>query len=348
MRTFTDDISYLFSNGNFIDWQDKYPFILKDVTRMTNTFQQCPINKDLSKITVTTLNYPDVNNGAYVSNLFYYNKSDSLPTINGRIAVLNANLFQGCSNLQDKTIRQFFANPNLELSWCNTNSRSSNPGITSMFNQCRNIRNVSDILLYLHQYFRNNPISYSSSLTDYYSSAFSACGALDEIRNIPIFELPKHNGNTSNIFNSIFYSCYRVKEITFATDNGTPYIRKWKNQTIDIYDQIGYCPYPGNVYGYGGITADKEVKNDAAYQALKNDPDWFATDMAYSRYNHDSAVNTINSLPDTSAYLTTAGGTNTIKFRGAAGSKTDGGAINTLTEEEIAVAAAKGWTVTLV
>ena len=134
MRTFTDDISYLFSNGNFIDWQDKYPFILKDVTRMTNTFQQCPINKDLSKITVTTLNYPDVNNGAYVSNLFYYNKSDSLPTINGRIAVLNANLFQGCSNLQDKTIRQFFANPNLELSWCNTNSRSSNPGITSMFN----------------------------------------------------------------------------------------------------------------------------------------------------------------------------------------------------------------------
>jgi hypothetical protein len=60
----------------------------------------------------------------------------------------------------------------------------------------------------------------------------------------------------------------------------------------------------------------------------------------YARYNHDSAVNTINSLPDTSAY-----GTNTIKFRGIAGSATDGGAINTLTEEEIAVATAKGWTV---
>jgi hypothetical protein len=63
----------------------------------------------------------------------------------------------------------------------------------------------------------------------------------------------------------------------------------------------------------------------------------------YSRYNHDSAVETINSLPDTSAY-----GTNTIKFKGASGALTDGGAINTLTEEEIAVAAAKGWTVTLV
>ena len=40
--------------------------------------------------------------------------------------------------------------------------------------------------------------------------------------------------------------------------------------------------------------------------------------------------------------------TNTIKFRGEAGALTDGGAINTLTEEEIAVAAAKGWTVSIV
>ena len=70
--------------------------------------------------------------------------------------------------------------------------------------------------------------------------------------------------------------------------------------------------------------------------------------MAYSRYNHTSAVNTINSLPDTSAYLATAGGTNTIKFKSNAGSATDGGAISNLTEEEIAVATAKGWTVSLV
>ena len=81
---------------------------------------------------------------------------------------------------------------------------------------------------------------------------------------------------------------------------------------------------------------------------MKNDPDSWTYDINYSKYNHDSAVETINSLPDTSAYIATAGGTNTIKFDGASGAKTDGGAINTLTEEEIAVAAAKGWTVTLV
>ena len=90
------------------------------------------------------------------------------------------------------------------------------------------------------------------------------------------------------------------------------------------------------------------VTDAESYEALKNDPDWFTTKIGYSRYNHDSAVQTINSLPDTSAYLASAGGTNTIKFKGQSGELTDGGAINTLTEEEIAVAAAKGWTVTLV
>ena len=68
----------------------------------------------------------------------------------------------------------------------------------------------------------------------------------------------------------------------------------------------------------------------------------------FSRYNHDSAVETINSLPDTSEYLATAGGTNTIKFRNYSGACTDGGGTNDLTPEEIAVATAKGWTVTIV
>jgi hypothetical protein len=116
---------------------------------------------------------------------------------------------------------------------------------------------------------------------------------------------------------------------------------------MDLSNFTGYCNMTYNITTYNsGITADKEVKDDATYQALKNDPDWFSIKVEYSRYNHDSAVETINSLPDTSAYLATAGGTNTIKFKGASGSKTDGGAINTLTEAEIAVAAAKGWTVT--
>ena len=135
----------------------------------------------------------------------------------------------------------------------------------------------------------------------------------------------------------------------FKTDGGTPYSVSWKGQVINLTDYIGFADRSYYITDYNsGITADKRVTDDATYQSLKNDPDWFTTDVAYSRYNHDSAVRTINSLPDTSAYLATAGGTNTIKFKGESGSATDGGAINTLTPEEIAVATAKGWTVTLV
>ena len=81
---------------------------------------------------------------------------------------------------------------------------------------------------------------------------------------------------------------------------------------------------------------------------MKDDPDWYTVKTQYSRYNHDSAVATINSLPDTSAYLTANGGTNTIKFENYNGNATDGGGIDALTEEEIAVAAAKGWTISFV
>ena len=129
-------------------------------------------------------------------------------------------------------------------------------------------------------------------------------------------------------------------------NNSLPYSCNWKNQVINL-SYIGYSSGIDQICNYNsGITQDKNVINNTTYQALKNDPDWFTCDYSYSRYNHDSAVRTINSLPDTSSYLATAGGTNTIKFNQLSGVNTDGGAINTLTDAEIAVATAKGWTVT--
>lgn len=67
----------------------------------------------------------------------------------------------------------------------------------------------------------------------------------------------------------------------------------------------------------------------------------------YSKYNHTKAVETINSLPDCSEYCSSTGYTNTISFNKYLGELTDGGAINNLTEQEIAVAVDKGWTVAL-
>lgn len=133
-----------------------------------------------------------------------------------------------------------------------------------------------------------------------------------------------------------FTGLITLKHFTFdIQEDGTPYTANWKNITLTL-SNTG-C---GNS---NSLQANKLVSNGEEYLLLKDDDEYWTNIWDYSGYNHDSAVETINSLPDTSAY-----GTNTIKFKGVSGSKTDGGAINTLTEEEIAVATAKGWTVSLV
>lgn len=215
-------------------------------------------------------------------------------------------------------------------------------GISRVFNNCNSLRRIpEDFLKQLYGIMTTN------SNTVFYSG-FNRCSVLDEIRGLN----PQTGNLTSNAFSGTFEGCGRLKDLIFATqEDGTPYSVNWKNQTIELDTDswgstgnysVGVIDNDIYIKNYNsGITTDKQVKDDASYQALKNDPDWWTTNIAYSRYNHDSAVNTINSLPSTSNTGCT------IKFKGAAGSKTDGGAINTLTEEEIAVAAAKGWTVTL-
>lgn len=205
--------------------------------------------------------------------------------------------------------------------------------MNNLFENCNSLRKIPDYFL-SHLWGIQNSASYSP-----YRYTFCYCYALDEIRNMPI----QQANLTSNTMTGFVNGCGRLKAFTFATNaDGSPKIATWKSQVLDL-SSVGFGNYVGEFTNYNsGITADKEVNSDAKYQALKNDPDWFTIAVAYSRYNHDSAVETINSLPDCSAT-----GTNTIKFKGAAGSSTDGGAINTLTEAEIAVAAAKGWTVSL-
>jgi hypothetical protein len=166
--------------------------------------------------------------------------------------------------------------------------------------------------------------------------------SLDEVIDLPF---PHYNASwTSDAFYYIFNNCYRLKNFTFKLqEDGTPYVMKWKNQTIDLSQNVGYTENTRHITNNTNFTDDTKIFDDATYQTLKDNPDSWASNLNYSRYNRTSAVNTINSLPDCSAT-----GTNTIKFKGASGALTDGGAINTLTEEEIAVAAAKGWTVSLV
>ena len=187
---------------------------------------------------------------------------------------------------------------------------------------------------------------YPSNSYCLYDRAFYRCYVLDEIINIPVI---KTQGNmTSNMFDGMVQENGRLKNFTFELNNGVPYEVNWKSQTIDLSRGVGYLSTGSGIITTGntGLTFEEQINSDKTYNQFKNNPNSWTTKPQYSRYNHDSAVATINSLPDTSAYLASAGGTNTIKFDGDAGSATDGGAINTLTPEEIAVATAKGWTVT--
>lgn len=206
----------------------------------------------------------------------------------------------------------------------------------SMFSGCYSLRTIP--LNLAHNLWN----IYSSSYSSMYSTLFNGCASLDEVKELGVTTA----SYSSNMLVGVVSACYRLKDFTFQTnEDGTPQIAKWKSQVIDLSSYIGYAAtsYESRITDYNsGITKDKKVIDDETYQTLKNDPDWFTSDVNYSRYNHNSAVNTINSLPDCSAT-----GSNTIKFKGVSGALTDGGAINTLTEEEIAVAAAKGWTVTL-
>ena len=212
--------------------------------------------------------------------------------------------------------------------------------LSNLFHNCCSLRSIPE------EFLKKLSITVSGAYSSYSLgySGFNNCQSLDEIKGINI----RRRNITDNLFSNTFDYCSRVKNIIFAKeDNGSPYTATWKNQYINLASNIGYGSKEGYIIGYNsGITSDKKVIDDTTYQALKNDPDWYTLKKEYSRYNHDSAVATINSLPDTSAYIAEKGGTNTIRFMGNAGSATDGGAINTLTEEEIAVATAKGWTVT--
>lgn len=265
-------------------------------------------------------------------------KLKELPTLN----LLNpiggtGYLFNECHNL-----RNLPDNFGEDFDWSFIHNTSKYANLSYIFNNCFSLRSISEN--FLNNYWG---ISENSGFSNYYSS-FCNCYTLDEIKGLRF----NKSTMTSNMFINPFNNCARVKDIIFALEgDGSVQTVNCKSQTIDLSIGVGY--YTGSNIDYittnfnSGITANKRVIDDATYQALKDDPDWFTTRINYSRYNHDSAVRTINSLPDTSAYLASAGGTNTIKFKGEAGSATDGGAINTMTEEEIAVATSKGWTVTL-
>ena len=246
-------------------------------------------------------------------------KLKKTPIING-LRGNCAELFSGCWELTEINIEDL---PNMADGTIYGNK---------IFYYCRSLRKVSPEVI---KALGTETMNYSNSVL---KGLFQQCHCLDEALNLPVRNVEIKG---TNQFDSTFYSCNHIKDITFETNaDGSPKEVVWDTQSISLTG----C-------GYGSIGSlignNKIIKDETTYELYKNDTDAWAVDVEYSRYNKASALRTIASLPI--VYRETIGGNLAnsciCNFNRNGGSLTDAGAIGSMTEEEIAVAAAKGWTI---
>ena len=316
----TGDCSNLAAGANWYWFFDSYKNKIqtKDITNMDSMFEQ----SQASSQTWSNFNgFPfmfNIKNAMDFSAAFKNLGLRECPKIRGSIKWSSSTTFDNMVYTNYMTSLDDLFTPEMMEGYSNfkITSQWSCPKLSGFFNHLRKLTHIPEWWYKLKINPESTAIPYTSYLPLY--GAFEYCDKLSEDLKLPVVVINSGLGLTSDQFSyNAFLNCYSLSRITFETNaDGSPIVAQWKSQTLDL----------ANYVGYSGTT----------------------THVSESVYNHDSAVETINSLPDTSAYLATAGGTNTIKFKGASGSATAGGAINTLTEEEIAVATAKGWTVTLV
>lgn len=273
------------------------------------------------------------------SNYWYSNGEDLIPTINSAFkfnfkegsTIYSLNGFASNTGLLQLPQFLYDMKPYLKA---NTNNGTE---LTNAFHSMVALREFD--WSFFDEYHDKEFSSYSNGRSVYYGN-FDECYALREIR-LPVYS---RNDDTNGISHTFTpgQKCHALRHYTFRPTVQLQGVR-WHGCTIDLTYNTGY-----GQYCYYGLKSTHKVTDDATYQQYKNEPDAWTALEDYSFYNHDSAVETINSLPDASEWIATGKTVNTIKFRGSQGAKTDGGAINTLTAEEIAVATEKGWTVTFV
>lgn len=209
----------------------------------------------------------------------------------------------------------------------------TNHSVLNMFQNCYSLKTMLDSNITLKK----------NSLM----SMFDNCYSLKSINlSLSNYEEYSHTP-TVNVFDQTFNKCYSLSSITFNCSGGF----HWGNALLWL-NQVGYLDklYYSGYWLTKVLDETKCVSDETTYNNLKDTDDWWAGDYKYSRYDRQSAIATFNSLPDTSAYLDTqTNKTNTIMLRAGAGSgKGDLYNMSNLTAEEIAVATAKGWTVSLV
>jgi hypothetical protein len=323
--TITGDCSYRFGYGGW-DWfiDDFGDRVITDnITNTTSMFQKCKVKKIPFEINVTE-------NCESFSNFITWAYLEELPKIvckEGKSCPNIGTMIYGLERFNKPVTLNDFDWFDFEKA-----HTDSNKGMSNMFAYCYSLRTIEED--FMKEFWVCDRAGGSNAST---RGLCQYCHGLDEIKGV----YPSPIVTTSTLFSNFLYSCGRVKEVIFATDNGNPYKRQWSKQSIDLkYISTVTKSQIATYSEYSKIGLDTEITNQESYERLKNNKDSWTQKKEYSRYNKKSALNTIKSLPDCSS-----GSNNTITFDGNAGSLTDEGAINTLTQEEIAIASAKGWTV---
>lgn len=343
--TFSGDISDMFSYDRWKWFWETYQNKIKfeNVLNATNLFSNSKYEK--LKVRINLAATGTQNGMSYIFSSMPNLKELDFK-ISGKITSNNmTSLFYSSPNLR------YISNPfeELDMSYMATTTSAQQQG---WFYGCYSLREIDK------HTFDNIVISRSSSYGHLYSDMYANCYCLDDVY-IPIYA---NKNCDSNIFDKTFDYITRAKSVLLQTnEDNTPLTVSWKGQTIDLTKNVGWITTTRETYitNYNsGITKDDLIKSTnysslAEYTAaMESNPNWYTTQYELSRYALNSAIATINSLPDTSAYLASAGGTNTIKFKGAQGSGREIDGVNqrisNLTAEQIAVATAKGWTVSLV
>ena len=322
--TFTDDLSYFNYYGRMGKLIKKYgsQMSFNDVTSLYQAFKgNDTLNSDFSNWTINLSNITSLASAfASTSSIKKFPKFAG-----GSIKRCDSMFYQfGGENIPD----DLFNNTTFIL-------KSSSNDYSGLFRECYYLKKVP--LWFSNMAFTRANFKLPAYAT-LYAVCFQYCRRVNEI-TLPLILSPVHL--ESNAFISTFEEVNSARKIVFAPspESGNESCN-WKNQVIDLTKHVGYTD--------GGIGEDsKKIYDATTYTALKNDPDAWTANLEYSFYNHDVALETLNSLPFTGNSASQSS-PNIIKFKGESGSATDGGAINTLTTAEIAQATNRCWSVSYV
>lgn len=332
--TITGNCQYRFAYGSW-DWlinQMGDKITTKDISNASNMFasskaSEIPFDINLTVITNTSTKHD-------LSRMFSYaDKLQAIPMIyNAMPSDLN-NIFQNCKSLT--TFPEGFAE-DWNWSYFDGSTSAYNGSMANMFDNCMKLRKIPKIF-FLH----GNPYwTYNYNITN---TGFSFCYSLEELEDVFIPYKGSLSGSYSNAFTNTVRECWRLKKFTLMIQkDGTPYTVNWKDQVIDL-TTAGFCSNTNTMTRNTDFTNDTKIDTVEKWHGYIDGsyPDGWAASVEYSTFGATAVKELIATLP-------TASGTNTVKLKQAAASAIPGEEMTSLTEEDIAVAAEKGWTITFV